>query len=223
MEKTSLQKRFRFVMIIAALASFLTIVTPAYIRYGKSAGWSSVVMMWTVIFGKGAKNQFGFSWFAFFGYISIIVLLIICLLRKFITIDTTTETKKNKKKSNAGSIALDAICLVLCLVSLAMFILLPILITETSCTNTFLIDRYYGWGVSYIMMYICLAVMIFSSLVSLYAESIVKFMTIREKKVKETKVEDTPKAETKEETKEEKKETVETKEETAEENKEEKE
>ena len=219
MEKTSLQKRFRFVMIIAALASFLTIVTPAYIRYGKSAGWSSVVMMWTVIFGKGAKNQFGFSWFAFFGYISIIVLLIICLLRKFITIDTTTETKKNKKKSNAGSIALDAICLVLCLISLAMFILLPILITETSCTNTFLIDRYYGWGVSYIMMYICLVVMIFSSLVSLYAEPIVKFMNMRETKVRVTKIENTVKVEVEEE----KKETVETKEETTEENKEEKE
>ena len=220
MEKTSLQKRFRFVMIIAALASFLTIVTPAYIRYGSDKkGWPRVVMMWTVIFGKGAKNQFGFSWFAFFGYIAIFVLLIVCLLRRFITIDTTTDGKKEKKKSNAGSIILDSVCLVLCLLALVMFILLPILITATSCTNDYLIDRHYGWGFSYIIMYICLAVMIFSSFVSLYAESIVKFMTMREKKVKVTKAEDTVKVETKEE----KKETVETKEETTEENKEEKE
>ena len=194
MDKTSLQKRFRFIMVIAALAMFITIVTPAYIRYGSNQGWPKVIMMWTVLFGKGGKNQFSFSWFAFTGYISIIVLLIISLLRKFITIDTNsdTEKKKSKTKNDSGSIVLDSVSLVVILVALVMFILLPILITETSCTNTYLVDRYYGWGFSYILIYIALAVMLLSCLGALYINLVYSVLKNIKGKKSEKKVEATP-------------------------------
>ncbi len=208
MDKSLLQKKFRFVMIIAALALFVTILTPAYIRYGKNQGWPGVIMMWNVLFG-GTKAKFELSWFAFTGYLTAIILLIICLLRKFITVQPSDEKKKKKdkgNKKNPGTVILDATCMVLSFISLCMFILLPILITNTSQPNTYLIDRYYGWGLSYVLIYIILGVMFVSSLIVLFAESIVKFKAVKEKKAttKETKAE--TKVEAKEEVKEETKE-----------------
>lgn len=213
MDKTSLQKKFRFIMVIVAAAMFVTILTPAYIHYSSSnLGWPKVIMMWTVLFG-GSKAKFTLSWFAFAGYISIIVVLIIALLRKFITIDTVdsekkTKEKTEKKKTNKNSLILDAVSLVFVLVSLVMFILLPVLITDTSCTNTFLIDTYYGWGFSYILIYLCLAAMIVLSLMTIYIEVVVAVLN----KFKKTPAEKEAivSAEVKEEAK---TETVETKEE----------
>ena len=215
MDKTSLQKKFRFIMVIVAAAMFVTILTPAYIHYSSSnLGFPKVIMMWTVLFGGGGLARFTLSWFAFAGYISIIIVLIITLLRKFITIDTVnpekkTKEKTEKKKTNKNSLILDAVSLVFVLVSLVMFILLPVLITDTSCTNTFLIDTYYGWGFSYILIYLCLAAMIVLSLMTIYIEVVVAVLN----KFKKTPAEKEAiaSAEVKEEVK---AEAVETKEET---------
>ena len=226
MNKSLLQKKFRFVMIIAALAFFITIVTPAYIRTSyASKSLPGVIMMWTVLFGVGGKRidaAFNFSWIAFVGYLSVIILLIICLIRRFVTIDTKPDKKNNKKnEKNNSSIVLDAICMILCLISLVMFILLPITITNTSVSDfgEFIVTRY-AWGVTYILAYLILATMFVSSLIVLYAEAILKFKTIIVKK--DNKVEAK-----KDEVKEEKKDDIKTdekediKEEIKEENKEE--
>lgn len=186
MNKSLIQKKFRFVMIIAALALFITIFTPAYINYGSSKGYPKIVWMWTVLFGTGGGVQlnklFYFSWIAFIGYMLAIILLIICLLRKFITVDASEEQAKK------GSIAVDAICMGISLLTLVMFILLPITITKTSTSvaGGWLVNNY-GWGVSYILAYIILTVMFVSSLIALYAETIVKFKKIKEKKKEENK------------------------------------
>lgn len=183
MNKSLIQKKFRFVMIIAAIALFITIFTPTYINYGSSNGYPKVVWMWTVLFGTGGGAQlnklFNFSWIAFIGYMLAIILLIICLLRKFITIDATAEQAKK------GSVAVDAICMGVSLLSLVMFILLPITITKTSTSVTggWLVNNY-GWGVTYILAYVILAVMFISSLIALYAEAIVKFKKIKDKNKK---------------------------------------
>ena len=203
MNKSLLQKKFRFVMIIAALALFITIVTPAYIRYGKNEfGYPSVVMMWTVLFGTGGGNKlnngFGFSFIAFFGYLMTVVLLIICLIRKFVTIEGTDE-----KKSQKGTVVLDTICMLCCLTSLALFIILPISLPRTDMWVEWAVGSFYGWGFSYILAYICLAVMFVSSLIVLYAETIVKIVNMKAKKAKA--VETSEAAEVKEETKEVKK------------------
>ena len=205
MDKSLLQKKFRFVMIIAALALFVTILTPAYMYLGSNdKGFPRIVMMWTVLFGGGKLTQFQFSWFAFTGYLTAIILLIICVLRQFITIQPSGDKKKKKDKANTnkksvGAITLDATCMVLSFISLCMFILLPILITETSQTNTFIIEHHYGLGIAFYLIYIITGVMFVSSLIVLFAESIVKYKTIKDKKAttKETKVE--AKEETKEE------------------------
>lgn len=180
MNKSVLQKKFRFVMIIAALALFITIFTPAYIKTSSvSKSYPSVVMMWTVLFGTGGGSilnpAFDFSWIAFVGYSMSIILLIICLARKFITV----ETKDGKK----GSIALDAICMICCLISLVMFIILPFLLSSTSTNGqgTYIVTAY-AWGVSYILAYIICAIMFISSLIVLYAETIIKIKKIRDKK-----------------------------------------
>lgn len=181
MDKSLLQKKFRFVMIVAALALFLTIVLPAYFRGGNSKSMPGVIMMWTVLFGAGdniSGSMFDFSWIAFIGYSVVIVLLLICLARKFITVDTKTNSKK-------GSIALDAICMICCLVALVMFIILPITITDVSTHGG---GIYYVthavFGISYILAYILLAVMFISSLIVLYAESIAKFAKLKQKNAK---------------------------------------
>ena len=180
MDKSLLQKKFRFVMVIAALALFLTIVLPAYFR-GPNVPKSNpgVIMMWTVLFGAGSSKtatMFDFSWIAFVGYSVVIVLLLICLARKFITVDTKTN-------SNKGSIALDAICMICCLTALVMFILLPITITNASTHGG---GIYYVshaiLGISYILAYIILAVMLVSSLIVLYADPIVKLANLKKKK-----------------------------------------
>ena len=179
MNKSMLQKKFRFVMIIAALALFITILTPAYFRSSASKTYPSVIMMWTVLFGTGGgstlNNIFLFSWIAFVGYSMAIILLLICLARKFITV----ETKDSKK----GSIALDAICMICCLASLVMFIVLPFTLSSASTTalGEYIINGY-SWGLSYILIYIITAVMFISSLIVLYAETIVKFKNIKGKK-----------------------------------------
>ena len=185
MNKSLIQKKFRFVMIIAAIALFITIFTPAYIRYGStSEGYPKVVWMWTVLFGTGGGAQlnklFNFSWIAFIGYMLAIILLIICLARKFITVDATAEQAKK------GSVALDAICMGISLLSLVMFILLPITITKTSTSAAggWAVNSYYGIGVAYILAYIILAVMFISSLIVLYAETIVKIKKLKEKNKK---------------------------------------
>jgi len=191
MERTLVEKKFRFVMIIAALALFVTILTPAYIRYGKTLGWPKVIMMWNVLFG-GTKAKFEFSWFAFAGYLIIIPLLIISLLRNFIKVESKDDKKKKTKNGRTkGSIVLDVVCMICSFVSLVLFILLPIFITETSQSNTFLIDNYYGWGLSYILAYIILVVMFVSSLIVVYSESFIKIMNkIKNKEKTETKVEE---------------------------------
>ena len=185
MNKSLIQKKFRFVMIIAAIALFITIFTPAYIRYGSTAeGYPRVVWMWTVLFGTGGGAQlnklFNFSWIAFIGYMLAIILLIIALLRKFITIDATAEQAKK------GSVAVDAICMGVSLLSLVMFILLPLTITKTSTSAVggWAVEHYYGIGVAYILAYVILAVMFISSLIALYAEAIVKFKKIKDKNKK---------------------------------------
>ena len=191
MNKSLLQKKFRFIMIIMAIALFITIFMPVYIRYGKTtSGYPKVVWMWTVLFGTGGGTQlnklFNFSWIAFIGYMLAIILLIISLLRKFITIDATEEQAKK------GSIAVDAICMGCSLLSLVMFILLPLTITKTSTSDAgaWIVNSYYGWGIAYIIAYIILAVMLASSFVVLYAEAIIKFKKIKDKNKKvETKVE----------------------------------
>lgn len=194
MDKTSLQKKFRFIMVIVAASIFVTILTPAYIHYSSSnLGWPKVIMMWTVLFG-GSKAKFTLSWFAFAGYMSIIVVLIIALLRKFVTINTDNPEKKSKektekKKTNRNALILDAVSLVFVLISLVMFILLPVLITDTSCTNTFLIDTYYGWGFSYILIYLCLTAMIVLSLMTIYIEVVVAVLNKFKKTPVETKAE----------------------------------
>lgn len=179
MDKSLLQKKFRFVMVIASLALFLTIVLPAYFRGGNSKSMPGVIMMWTVLFGAGGNisgSMFDFSWIAFVGYSVVIVLLLICLARKFITVDTKTN-------SNKGSIALDAICMICCLVALVMFILLPITITSASAHGGGI--PYVNnavFGISYILAYLILAVMFVSSLIVLYADPITKYINIRNKK-----------------------------------------
>ena len=185
MNKSLIQKKFRFVMIIAAIALFITIFTPAYICYkSNTGGYPKVVWMWTVLFGTGGgaklNNVFNFSWIAFIGYMLAIILLIVCLTRKFITVDATAEQAKK------GSVAVDAICMGISLLSLVMFILLPITITKTSVTTagSYLVTGLYGIGVAYILAYIILAVMFISSLIALYAEAIVKFKKIKDKNKK---------------------------------------
>lgn len=185
MNKSLLQKKFRFVMIIAALAFFITIVTPVYFRSSANKTYPSVIMMWTVLFGAGGGKVldkiFNFSWIGFMAYLFVIVLLIICLARKFITVDNTKDAKK-------GSIAVDAICMVCCLIPLVLFILLPITLSSASTTalGEYVVSNY-AWGITYILAYIILTVMFISSLIVLYAEVIVKFKKIKDKK--ETKKE----------------------------------
>ena len=179
MNKSSIQKKFRFVMIIAALALFITILTPVYIRYGKTTGYPKVVMMWTVLFGAGGgaklNSLFDFSWVAFIGYSMALILLIISLVRKFITVEGSGK---------AGNVAADASCLICSLLALVMFILLPIVISKTSVNGAgqWLVKSYYGFGVSYILAIIICAVMFASSFIVLIAESIVKYKKIRDKK-----------------------------------------
>ena len=179
MNKSSIQKKFRFVMIIAALALFITIFLPTYIRYGKTVGYPKVVMMWTVLFGTGGgaklNSLFDFSWIAFTGYALVLVLLVISLIRKFITVEGSEK---------ANNVVADAACMICSLLALVMFVLLPITITKTSVNSAgvYLVQNYYGWGVTYIFAYIILAIMVVSSFIVLYAESIVKFKKIREKK-----------------------------------------
>ena len=194
MNKSLLQKKFRFVMIIAALALFITIVTPAYFRSsGVPKSNPGVIMMWTILFGVGEKSinaAFNFSWIAFISYLSAIILLIICLIRKFVTVEAEDKNKK-------GSVTLDAICMILSLISLVMFILLPITLPKASVSmrGEYLVESY-AWGISYILAYIFLAVMFLSSLIVLYAEVIVKFKTVIDKKEnkKEVKEVKEPKA-----------------------------
>lgn len=185
MNKSLLQKKFRSIMIFMAIALFITIFTPAYIRYGStSGGYPRIVWMWTVLFGTGGgaklNNAFEFSWIAFIGYILAIILLIISLARKFITIDANEEQVKK------GSIAVDAICMICSLLALVMFILLPITIAKTSATisGSWLVNSYYGWGISYILAYIILGVMFVSSMIVLYAETIIKLKRIKDKNKK---------------------------------------
>lgn len=204
MNKSLMQKKFRFVMIIMALALFITIFTPAYIFYGKNdLGYPKVVWMWTILFGTGGgaklNNAFNFSWIAFIGYMLAIILLIISLVRKFITIEGSEEQIKK------GNVAVDAVCMISALLSLVMFILLPLTITKTSTVGNggWLVNSHYGLGISFILAIIIALVMLVSSIIVLYAETIVKFNKIRNKNKKvETKAE--AKVETKVENKEEK-------------------
>ena len=193
MNKSSIQKKFRFIMVISALCLFITIFTPAYIRYGSNAqGYPRVVWMWTVLFGAGGgallNNVFNFSWIAFIGYSLVLILLIIELIKKFITVDS------DDKKKNSNISFADASGVICSLLSLVMFVLLPITITSASMepAGEYVID-YYGIGISYILAYIILVVMVVSSFIVLYADSIVKYMKIKEKKqqkeVKDTKKE----------------------------------
>lgn len=188
MNKTSIQKKFRFIMVIAALCLFITIFTPAYIRYGKGSSYPRVVWMWTVLFGKGGgsmlNNAFDFSWIAFIGYSLVLILLLIELIKKFITVDGD-----DKKKNNSISVA-DASGVICSLLALVMFILLPITITNTSAEGVgkYILEDVYGVGIAYILAYVILVVMVVSSFIVLYAESIAKYMKIKEKKQqKETK------------------------------------
>jgi len=186
MDKLTLQKKFRFVMIIAALALFITILTPAYFRTTASKTYPSVIMMWTVLFGTGGgstlNNIFEFSWISFVAYSMPIILLIITLTRKFITVEGSEES--NKK----GSIALDAICMICCLVSLVMFIILPFTLTSASTTalGEYVINNY-AWGISYILAYIITLVMVVSSLIVLYAETLIKLKKAKAKEKEENK------------------------------------
>ncbi len=192
MERTLVEKKFRFVMIIAALALFVTILTPAYIRYGNGeANFPRVIMMWNVLFG-GTKAKFEFSWFAFAGYLIIIPLLIISLLRNFIKVENKDDKKKKTKNGRSiGSIVLDVVCMICSFISLLMFILLPIFIGQEAPIVEYLVDSYYGWGLSYILAYIILVVMFVSSLIVVYSESFIKIMNkIKNKEKTEQKVEE---------------------------------
>ena len=195
MNKSSIQKKFRFIMVIAALCFFITIFTPAYIRYGKGSSYPRVVWMWTVLFGKGGgsllNNAFDFSWIAFIGYSLVLILLIIEFIKKFVTVDGD-----DKKKSSSVSVA-DASGVICSLLALVMFILLPITITNTSAEGVgkYILEDVYGVGIAYILAYIILVIMVVSSFVVLYAESIAKYLKIKEKKqqkvAKEEKVKET--------------------------------
>ena len=189
MNKSSIQKKFRFVMIIAAIALFITIFLPAYIRFGSTeSGNPRVCMMWTVLFGTGGgaklNNAFEFSWIAFIGYALVLILLIISLIRKYISVEGSEE--------KMNSIA-DAACFICSLLSLVMFILLPLTITKTSTigNGTYLVNNYYTLGVAYIIAFIILGVMLISSFVVLYAETILKFKKVRDKKQIEEKKDNT--------------------------------
>lgn len=189
MNKSLLQKKFRFVMIIAALALFITIFTPTYIIYGKNTGnCPRVLWMWTILFGAGGgklNTTFNFNWFAFIGYAMTIILLIVCLTRKFISLDS------DDKKNNKNGFIVDTICMFCCLISLIMFIILPFSITNgmsTEPAGEIAIKTYYGWGISYILAYIILAVMFVSSVIVLFAETIIKFKKIKEKKANKKEV-----------------------------------
>ena len=182
MNKSLLQKRFRFVMIIAALALFITIVTPTYIIYKKnSAGFPKVIWMWTVLFGAGESKLstlFNFSWLAFIGYAMALVILIISLARKFISVDA--EDKKGK-----GGVVVDAICSMCALIALVMFIILPFSLTNglsTTDAGAIALTNFYGWGISFILAYIILSVMLVSSLIVVYAEAILKIKSIKDRK-----------------------------------------
>ena len=182
MNKSLIQKKFRFVMVISALALFITIFTPAYINYGKTSGYPKVIWMWTVLFGVGGGNKinplFNFSWFAFIGYAFVIILLIISLTRKFISLDS------NDKKGK-GAYVVDAMCMLCALISLIMFIIVPFGVTNemsTEAAGAFAAKNIYGWGISYILAYIILAVMFVSSVIVLSAETIVKFKKLKDKK-----------------------------------------
>ena len=181
MNKSLLQKKFRFVMVIAALALFITIFTPAYINYGSKSGYPKIIWMWTVLFGTGGGNYlnplFNFSWFAFIGYAMAIILLIISFARKFVVVDND--------KNNKSGFVVDVICMFCCLISLIMFIILPFSLTNgmsTEIAGAFAVKNIYGWGVSLILAYIILVVMLVSSFIALYAETLIKFKKIREKK-----------------------------------------
>ena len=214
MNKSSIQKKFRFIMVISALCFFITIVTPAYIRYGSKDSYPRVVMMWTVLFGTGGgsmlNNGFNFSWIAFIGYSLVLLLLIIELFKKFITVDVD-----DKKKSGNVSAA-DASGVICSVLALVMFILLPITITSASTepSGAWAIEDYYGIGIAYILAYLILIVMVASSFIVLYAESIAKYMRIKEKK-QQKEVKATKKAEATKVVEEPKEETVEVKEEDA--------
>ena len=185
MNKSLLQKKFRFVMIIAALVLFITIVTPTYINKSSSNGYPKVIWMWAVLFGAGGGNKLdpsiNFNWFAFIGYSMAVVLLIISLARKFISLDA------EDKKGNGG-VVVDVICMLCCLISLIMFIILPFSLTNglsTEANAAYAISNFYAWLLSYILIYIIMAVMFVSSMIVVYAETILKIKKIREKKAKE--------------------------------------
>jgi len=178
MNKSSIQKKFRFVMIIAAIALFITIFLPAYIRFGNLDTNPRVCMMWTVLFGTGGgaklNNAFEFSWIAFIGYALVLILLIISLIRKYISVEGSEE--------KMNSVA-DASCFICSLLSLVMFVLLPLTITKTSTIGNgdYLVNNYYTLGVAYILAYVILVVMTVSSFIVLYAETIIKIKKVRNK------------------------------------------
>lgn len=188
MNKSLMQKKFRFVMVIAAIALFVTIFTPTYINAKGNGGFPKVIWMWTVLFGAGGGNKlsplFNFNWFAFIGYAMAIIVLIISLARKFIALDA--DDKKGK-----GAYAVDAICMICCLISLIMFVIVPFSVSEgmsVEAAGAVAVKTYYGWCVSYILAFIILVVMFGSSVTVLLAETIIKIKKIRAKKnAKETK------------------------------------
>ncbi len=182
MNKSSIQKKFRFIMVIAAIALFITIFLPAYIRYGNNGSYPKVAMMWTILFGAGGgaklNNAFDFSWIAFVGYALAFILLIICLVSKFVTVEG------DAKQTKMANTVVDASCLVCSLLALVMFVLLPLTITKTSVSplGKYLIESYYGIGLAPIFAIIIALVMTVSSFIVLIAESIVKYKRIKDKK-----------------------------------------
>ena len=181
MDKLVIQKKFRFVMVICAALLFITIFTPTYIIYGKNtSGNSKILWMWTIFFGAGntqEKYLFDFSWIAFIAYAMALIILIIALARKFITVDTS-------KQSQNGGVAVDACCMVFSFIALLMFIILPITKSSFSKSIVWAFEgstRIYGWGVTYILAYIILSVMLISSIIVMAAEPIAKYKKIKSK------------------------------------------
>lgn len=183
MDKTQIQKLFRKILIIATCALFVTLVIPAYIQYKtKNSTIPKCIMMWTVVFGTASNNQinnnFDFSWIGFIPFVLAFIMLMIALCRKFIVIDST-----NVKEHQAVEGILDVINLVFSISCLILFIALPISLSNGSGSLVGLwLKTIYSWGFSVILCYIICAVMIFSSIMVLSANTVAKFIKLKKMK-----------------------------------------
>lgn len=173
--KVEFQKKFRFIIMIAAVAIFIGLVLPAYWNYSKTEGYGitqKAIMMWSVVFGIGKApvgGYFSLSWIGLIPFVLSFIIVVLWFARTFLSVEVSDNGREN------GIFALDLTNFVLSIIMLLMFIFLPIsILSLPKNSNAYLLASKFGWSMGYIYLYIVCAIMVISSIFVLYSDVIVK-------------------------------------------------